>query len=205
MKFREFERKFHHHQLITTQEIKNAFRSYDRKQLSLWERKGWVVRIRKGKYLLHSKINKVDKELLANEIKDSYISLEYALNYYNFIPEIPQKITSTTNERTETIETPLGIFVYQHVQPQLFGGYKLIDSQVSTRKIKIAKPTKALFDFIYLGNCFEKKDYQSLRFNLEEVVSLFKPVEFKLWTKKIKSPVYLKKLNKFFSYIKNDA
>ncbi|MBM4402118.1 MAG: hypothetical protein FJ044_02640 [Candidatus Cloacimonetes bacterium] len=96
MQFRDLESHFKNHQLITTQAIRNAFGNVRRTQLSRWEGKGWLTRVRQGQYLLSSSLNKVDKELLANEIKNSYISLEYALNRYNFIPQIPQKITSVT-------------------------------------------------------------------------------------------------------------
>lgn len=202
MIFREFARHFRHHQLITTQAIRNAFADYSPVQLSRWEESGWVVRLRKGQFLLAAQIDSVDRELLANEMKNSYISLEYALNHYNLIPEIPQKITSITTERGEIVKTSLGSFVYQKIQPALFGGYELKGSTLQKRLVKIASPTKALFDFVYLGNKFKNQaDFLEIRFNWDEIKKLFDPKTFSYWLKCVRQPARTKRLQNFLGFV----
>lgn len=205
IQFRDFEQHFKNHQLITTQDISNVFENLRRGQLSRWESKGWLTRVRQGQYLLSSKLDSVDKELLANEIKNSYISLEYALNRYNLIPEVPQKITSVTTERSETVDTPLGSFLYRKIKSPLFRGYTLKDSQVKDRKIKIALPTKALFDWVYLSIRGGKESFEEARLNLDELVEVFEVSSFQSWLEAVSSPAIEKRLKAFLSFLKDNA
>lgn len=205
MQFRDFENHFKNHHLITTQSIRNAFGKVERTQLSRWEDRGWLTRIRQGQYLLSSNLSEADKELLANEIKNSYISLEYALNLYNLIPQIPQKITSVTTERSEEAETPLGGFVYQRVKPKLFCGYELRVSQIKGRKIKIATPTKALFDWVYLGGGSNRLDFEEARFNLDELTEVFEVSMFKNWMEVVKNPATKNRLKNFLSFLEKQC
>lgn len=202
MDFREFAEHFRHQQLITTQSIRNAFDSYSPVQLSRWKDRGWIVQIRRGQFILAAQIDSVDRELLANEMKNSYISLEYALNYHNLIPEVPQKITAVTTERGEKIKTPVGSFVYQKIKPPLFGSYELKQSKLKKRLIKIASPTKALFDFIYLNSQFKSQTaFFEARFNLDEVVKLFDPPTFSHWLRRVRQPTRIKRLQNFLDFV----
>lgn len=205
MRFREFEQHFQNHQLILTQEIKNTFNDYDRRQLTEWVNKNWIVRIRQGEYILASKMAKVDKELLANEIKNSYISLEYALHVYNLIPEIPKKITSITTERSEVVKTPLGEFIYHRIQPKLFTGYNLKDSLVPGRKIRFASRTKALFDFIYLNNLSSASDFKEFRLNTEELTNNFDEGKYLAWLNRVSHLPNRDRLQNFLSFVRGNA
>lgn len=201
MRFRELEKHFKSHQLITTQDIRNVFGTVSRVQLSRWEDKKWLIRIRQGQYILGSKIDQLDLELLANEIKNSYISLEYALSYYNFIPEITQSITCITTERSEDIETPAGLFIYHHIKPTLFSGYRLISSKHTDRKIKIAFSTKALFDYIYLKASVDFVSFDQLRLNFSEVKSLFDKKMYMKWKKQVLNPALKNRLANFLKFL----
>lgn len=199
MQFRRFEQHFKNHQLISVQEIKNVFSDYDRRQLSQWENKGWIIRLRQGQYLLSSRRENLDKELLANEIKNSYISLEYALNYHNFIPEIPQKTTSVTTERGEMVATPVGDFIYHHIKPELFTGFNLVQSQIPSRQIRLVSPTKAVFDWVYLRD----KNIEDLRLNWETLSENFVEQEFRTWQEEVTNPAIQTRLENFLSMIKD--
>lgn len=205
MQFRDFEQRFKDHQLIKSQDIKIAFGNFNRVQLSRWEKQGLLTRVRPGHYLLSSQINELDTELLANEVRNSYISLEYALNYYNLIPEVPRAITSVTTERGEILETPLGNFIYRKIKPALFTGYQFKDSQLKNRKVKIAFPTKALFDFIYLKKTNCQETFEDLRLNFDELRSLFQPDHFYQWLSLISNAAIKKHLEHFLEFLKNHA
>lgn len=205
MQFRKFENHFKNHQLITSQDIKNTFGYYNRRQLSEWVDKDWLISLRRGQYLLASQKDEIDQELLANEVKNSYISLEYALNRFNLIPEVTRKITSITTERGEEVKTPVGDFLYRRIQPQLFTGYELIDARVPGRKIKMALPTKALFDLIYLNPLSTAKDFEALRLSQDEFFNLFDQEKFIFWLESVKSPPLKTRLMNFIHFLKNNA
>lgn len=205
MQFRELEKHFKGHQLITIQDIRNVFGTVSRVQLSRWEDKKWLIRIRQGQYILGSTIGQLDLELLANEIKNSYISLEYALSYYNFIPEITQSITCVTTERSEDIETPVGLFIYHHVKPALFSGYQLIGSKRTDRKIKMAFPTKALFDYIYLKGSADFVSFDQLRLNFNEVRGLFDKEMYIKWKEQVLNPALKNRLANFLKFMDKNA
>lgn len=205
MRFQKLEQHFKNHQLITIQDIRNVFGAVSRVQLSRWEDKKWLIRIRQGQYILDSKIDQLNLELLANEIKNSYISLEYALSYYNFIPEITQSITCITTERSEDIETPVSLFIYRHIKPVLFNGYQLVDSKHTDRKIKIAFPTKALFDYIYLKASADFVSFDQLRLNFSEVKSLFDKKMYMKWEKQVSNPALKNRLANFLKFLDKNA
>jgi predicted transcriptional regulator of viral defense system len=202
MDFKDFAEHFHHQQLITAQAIKNVFGDYSSVQLSRWKNKGWITQLRKGQFLLTSQLDSVDRELLANEMKNSYISLEYALNYYNLIPEVPQKITLVTTARCETVSTPVGSFAYRQIQPTLFDGYELKESMLPERSVKIASPTKALFDFIYFSNRFKSRaDFLDIRLNQGEVRNLFDSQSFLRWVERVRQLARINRLRNFLNFV----
>ncbi len=52
----------------------------------------------------------------------SYISLEYALSFYNMIPEKSETVTAATNKRNKIFDTPGGRFTYRYIHPDLYTG-----------------------------------------------------------------------------------
>ncbi|NTV30213.1 MAG: hypothetical protein HGA80_09055 [Candidatus Omnitrophica bacterium] len=120
-------------------------------QLARWEKKGLIVRLRKGMYLLNEQDRKVTpaRTFLANQMYEpSYVSLEYALGLYGLIPERVDTVTSITTRKTAGFKNVWGTFVYQHVTPGAFGGFRMEqDAQGLTSFI--AEPEKAVVDFLY--------------------------------------------------------
>jgi predicted transcriptional regulator of viral defense system len=201
MKWRDFSRHFQDWQLIELQDIRNVFGNGGSVQLSRWVEKGLLIRLRRGQYILASKKDSINREVLANEIKTSYISLEYALNYYNFIPEVPRRITSVTIQRGEMVSTPVGDYLYRHIQPRLFSGYRLVGGRLADRPVKIAEPTKALFDFVYFNRVGDRGDFEKMRLNQEEVRALFQADEFESWIRKVANPALRNRLEGFLSFM----
>lgn len=111
--------------------------------LSNWVKKKLIQNIGKGFYAFE--IIRLDYLRLANEIdKNSYISFEYALSYYNLIDQAPSVVTSAAKKRSRQIKAVNWVFEYTKLKDDLFFGYELKD------KIYIATPEKALADLIYL-------------------------------------------------------
>ncbi len=123
-----------------------------RKQLSRWTAAGKVYQLRRGLYTLAPPYQKTRPHpfVIANQYQTgSYVSLQSALAFHAMIPEHVPVITSVTTGRPGAYSTPLGEFVYRHIQVEWFAGYqrvKLDNQQVAF----VATPEKALLDLVYL-------------------------------------------------------
>ena len=109
----------------------------------------------------------------------SYISFEYALAYYNLIPEAVYTITCATFEKKKKkiFQTPFGNFSYRDVPSAAFPlGIKLI--QEGEYFYRIAEPEKALCDKLYTMSPVKNTEelaellFQNLRIEKEELFKL---------------------------------
>ncbi len=131
-----------------------------RVQLSRWRKKGKIIQLRRGIYVLNEIYRKEDiyEPYLASLLKKpSYISLEKALEYHGLIPEGVPVYTSVTTRRPERLRTPLGTFDYRHIKKTFFWGYSSIT--VNRQTGFMASPEKALLDYFYLKNVPHSQDY----------------------------------------------
>ena len=84
-----------------------------RDKITQWLNRGIIVRIKKGLYVFGESLRRkpYSRELLANLIYGpSYLSLEWALQYYGLIPERVEALTSVTTGRSRKFSTPAGLF-----------------------------------------------------------------------------------------------
>lgn len=123
------------------------------KQLTLWKAAGKVIQLRRGLYTLAEPYRQIAPHpfTVANRlVSPSYVSLQSALAHHGLIPESVFQVTSiTSRQRTTSIETPLGTYLFRHIQPKLFHGFQLFNI-TTDQKAYIARPEKALLDLIYL-------------------------------------------------------
>ena len=110
-----------------------------------------LIRIKKGLYALGDRYRDVplSLELIANLIYGpSYVSQEYALQYYGMIPERVEMITSMTNKRHKLFKTPFGTFQYRYINHKKFTvGVDWLEIRKNIF-ILMASPEKALADTI---------------------------------------------------------
>ena len=142
-----------------------------------------IVRIKKGLYILgepYSK-NPFYRETLSNLIYGpSYISLEYALSFYNMIPEKSETVTAVTNKRNKVFDTPAGLFSYRYIRPDLYTLGVTLLSLDEKHNILIASKEKAIADILYftdkIENAAELKSYlfENLRLEETEIAKLKK-------------------------------
>jgi predicted transcriptional regulator of viral defense system len=121
-------------------------------QLSRWTSTGRVYQLRRGVYTLAPPFQKVKPHpyLVANRmVRASYVSCQSALAYHGLIPEYVPVTVSVTTARPASWDTPLGVYRFRHIKPDLFQGYRR--SEVADRQYAfIAEPEKALLDLMYL-------------------------------------------------------
>lgn len=167
MNFREFKKQMKK-QLFTFEEACIvAFKTSPstlKVQLHQWKTAGEILSLKKGLYMFAD--GDADVADIASALcGPSYISLEYALNHYGLLPDIPFAVTLVTTKTTRKFRTPRGQFTYQKIPARAFLG---LDS-----KTLMAVREKAVVDYLYLNQhrfAPEEHFWEDLRWqNLGEV------------------------------------
>ncbi len=112
-----------------------------------------LIRVKKDLYIFCDAHRKMlfSKEVLANLIYGpSYISLEYALSFYQLIPERVETLTCVTNKHDKIFHTPIGSFSYRYLHPKKYPTQINLLNIDSQRHILIASPGKAIADLLML-------------------------------------------------------
>jgi len=126
--------------------------AHPRDKISNLLHKGIIIRVKKGLYVFGNGARQAtySTEILANLIYGpSYISLDYALQYYGLIPERVEGVTSVTTGRSRRFLTPVGLFIYRMIPIRAFQiGMDRVEIG-DGRAFLIATPEKALADKIY--------------------------------------------------------
>jgi len=66
-------------------------------------------------------IRKPNPFVIANRLqRSSYVSVQSALAFYGLIPDVVNTVVSVTAGRPERLDTPLGVYEFRHVKPDLF-------------------------------------------------------------------------------------
>ncbi len=151
-----------------------------------------LIRVKKGIYIFDKKFARhpYSSEVLANLIYGpSYVSLEWACQYYHLIPERVTTVTSITTHRSKQFQTPIGLFTYDHLPQQSFVVGVTLVTLSERQKALMATKEKAIVDLLVLRRgCFssqkhfkeilfedlriEEKDIQGL--NLHQLYEIYK-------------------------------
>ncbi|MBO8130960.1 MAG: hypothetical protein H0Z29_05510 [Candidatus Marinimicrobia bacterium] len=155
MKYLEFKNAVREFPIISSTHIFNINKGTRtlKTQLVGWQKKGLVIKLKRGLYILNERDRKHEPSriFLANALySPSYVSTIYALGYYDLIPEKVVDVTSVTTKKTTKFTNPFGTFIYQHLKTNLFFGFKEIEDE-NGFPVLIAEPEKAVLDFIYLN------------------------------------------------------
>lgn len=170
MNFHKFRAVFHSQKVFSTGDIAKEWADFNYVNLVNWQDKGYLLKLRNTWYAFPDALKtEADLNLVANLLrKPSYISLETALQFYNWIPESVFSIASVTTSKPVEWKTPVGHFSYRSVQPRLFFGYQTVEGQSVT--FNIAGPEKTLLDLLYFNPTLtEVADFEGLRLNREEI------------------------------------
>ena len=155
MDFWEFKRQVQGQAIIRSRDVVRGFDKPQAmlNQLTRWQKRGLLVPLRKGIYVLNPDDRKIEAEpaVIANALYEpSYVSLEYALNFYGLIPEAVKDVTCVSTRKTAKFDNPLGTFRYQHIHPKAFRGFKKVGAGQGA--FFIAEAEKAVVDFLYLNS-----------------------------------------------------
>lgn len=182
---------------IDAQTLLNLLKDYKnpRDCISRMVKKKILIRLKNGFYLISDKIkNKtIPYEQIANFLYGpSYVSLEWALSYYQMIPERVVNVTNVTTGKSKEFETEIGLFSYYHLPLSCYDhGVERKKSDDWPGGFFIASKEKAILDLIYL----KYKNFTTLEDFLESTrieIKSIKELDFQL-------------LNQLASKYKNEA
>lgn len=117
-----------------------------------------IFSLKRGMYVysdffLENRKNLAYKLYIANLLlKPSYITGETALSYYGMLSEsVGNYYTSMTLKTPRSFENSLGTFEYKNIKESFFNGFDFKKFEMDEKEYTyaIAKPYKAIFDFVY--------------------------------------------------------
>lgn len=131
--------------------------SYDelKNEVSFLAKRGWLVRIKRGVFAVaslesHSFAN-TSPLVIANVLApDSYVSFEYALNYYGLFDQLSNRIIGVNTKTTKKFTFQDQEYRFLNVKPDYFFGFKEIS--INNQIAKVADLEKAILDYLYFRN-----------------------------------------------------
>jgi len=153
-----------------------------RRQVRSWVKKGYLISLKRGLYIFSENYRQIEPSnlFLANYIiSPSYVSLEYALGYYDLIPERVTVFTSITSKKTNSFTNPLGKFEYRKIKEKLFFGFR--KEKERREEFFIAHPEKAILDYFYLNHNFKGAfdEFDSMRLQNLDIFDVKKLDDYK--------------------------
>jgi predicted transcriptional regulator of viral defense system len=135
--------------LFTAKETRDAMS----RKIALLVKKGWLLRLKKGLYLVLTDIttlgtNDLSEYVIAQALhKDSYVSFENALQYHGLFDQMLSTVgnVTTTYARRHTVQQTT--YVFSQVKPDLYFGFT--EEVIGSYSVYIAEKEKALLDMLY--------------------------------------------------------
>ncbi len=181
---------FSHHQ------IELVFPNFDTKNLSRWQQKKYIIKLRNGLYTFPEYNDKPNLNLyVANRLyQPSYVSLHYALNFYGIIPEVINRVTSVSTLKSKQFNNALGEFTFQSVQTKMFFGFEIKKTELWD--VQMATPEKALIDLFHLFPIYNTvEDMELLRFDPSSLRESINIEKLGVYLTRIKSPTLNNRIN----------
>lgn len=189
MNYLEFSKVFGNNNVIDVRNVLTYFDGLDRRRLYEWQQKGYLTKLANNYYVFADKPadDLVLKDIYCRLYSPSYVGLESALSYYNFIPEAVFQQVGVTTRRNKVIGTRIGDFCYRSIKPALFFGYDVAELQDT--RFFISDPEKTLLDFLYFHAGTDKKEtLTGLRLNQEEIRQRIDPHKLNRYLRLFSSP-----------------
>ncbi len=148
---------------LALQEVLKGYK-YPKDKITKLLRNDYIIKLKRGFYIKKSKADlHISKEIIANLLYGpSYISLEYALSFYNMIPERVNAITSVTTKKRKEFRTEVGTFLYYAINKNYYPLGVLWKKQSDLRGYFIASPEKALIDKLYFDKAIHSQKDMSI-------------------------------------------
>lgn len=188
--------------VFSIKDIEKVDLSFHKQRLSEWQKKDYVKKIRQGFYIFSDlQINEKILFIIANRIYEpSYISLEMALSIYGIIPEAVYGITSVTSQKTKNFKSPVGDFIYRHIQSDLMFGYELREHD--GHHYQIAEMEKVILDYLYFNSKIsDNESFEGMRFNTSELKEKLNIEKFNKYLEAFHNKSLARRAKKFLAYV----
>lgn len=138
---------------VESQTLKPLLRDYNNPDdfISRLVKAGELIRLKNGFFLIAEKIEglAVPYDQIANLLYGpSYLSFEWALSYYQMIPEGVYVVTSASATKSKIFQTPVGTFDYIYLSHPRYS-IGIDQKENGAGRFLIATPEKALADLIH--------------------------------------------------------
>jgi hypothetical protein len=174
-------------------QLEDCFSNYKspKKKIFDLKKKGYLRQIRRGQYFnLKSKfLNSTPYEIIANTLYfPSYISMEWALQFYGLIMDRVSTVTSVTLHPSKEFNTPYAPYSYRHISKNRYPVGYLTKTNADGESFLIARPEKALLDYVSIKakdlivkNEEDIKEFliNDLRLDLNEFFNVIKTEDLK--------------------------
>lgn len=148
--------QYHYGEVVTVEQIYSEFSEkysqvYLKKVIHKLSKKGWLVRLKRGLYLIANLQTRGfaggSQYLIANSlVKDSYVSFGLALQYYGMFDQMLATITSVSTKQHQTRKIQSIKYRYITTDKKYFYGWSV--QQIGGSKIRIVDKEKALIDML---------------------------------------------------------
>ena len=133
--------------------LEDCFSQYKNPKKKIFDlkKKNYLHQIKRGLYfnLKSRQIESTPNEVIANSIYyPSYISMEWALQYYGLIMDRVNMVTSVTLKRSKVFMTPYAPFSFKHISKKRYPLGYVTKKNNSGESFLIARPEKALLDYV---------------------------------------------------------
>ncbi|HMC85720.1 MAG TPA: hypothetical protein VKI61_09345 [Chitinophagaceae bacterium] len=201
----EFRKALFPFKIFSINDIRKVFPLFDSKRLNEWQHKGYVQKII-NKWWRFTEIHTTEQlqYRVSNVLlQPSYVSLETALSYYQFIPEAVYSIEAITTVKTVSYSTPVGNYHYHAIKPAYFFGYFI--QYWDRLPLLMAEPEKAIIDYLYLGSQLNKpEDLAALRLNTDAISEKINWEKLALYARVFESTTLNKRI-RLFKKIQSDV
>ena len=146
--------------IVTTDNIHEALgEKYSKpalkKKIYELKKKGWFVPLRRGLYFISDLTSRgfvsISPFVIAGALnKDSYLSLDSALSFYNLFEQMLRTTTSITAFKPKQYEFQEHTYKYLKIKEELYFGFRT--EALEGYYIKIAELEKAILDYLYFRN-----------------------------------------------------
>ena len=204
MQYIEFREQLKNFKIFNLGDIRKIEADFDLRRLNEWQKKNYIKKIRQGFYIFSDlEINEQTLFIIANRIHGpSYISLEMALSLHGLIPESVYGITSVTTQKTKTLKTSTGNFIYRHIRPGLMFGYELLEHE--GHRYKMAEMEKSVLDYLYFNSKINNDEsFAGLRFNATEFKEKADMKKFNKYLLAFGNKALARRAKKFLAYIQH--
>lgn len=153
-----------------------------KQRISLLSKRGWLVRIKRGLYIVITDISTLGfsdlSELTVSQTlnQDSYISLENALQHYSMFDQMLSGVEAVTDKRARNYKVQNKNYRFSHIKKELYFGFNT--EIIEGREVKIAEKEKALLDMLY---------FRSSSYNVDLVLEKLKNYQHDIDFKKLKT------------------